>query len=72
MSVLPARKICLYIGMWNSLISLRYQTLVLEGKINIKFHTSKIESNAHMRQISDTSNLTMTYTQKNTELLTAQ
>ena len=46
------------------LIFLGYQTLVLEGKINIKFHTSKIESNAHMRQISDTSNLTMTYTQK--------
>ena len=68
MSVLPARKTCLYIGMWNSLIKslifVYYQTLVLEGKINIKLHTTKIESNAHMRQISDISNLTMTYTQK--------
>ena len=52
-----------YVEFFNKLM-LRYQTLVLEGKINIKFHSSKIESNAHMRQISDTSNLTMTYTQK--------
>ena len=32
----------------KSLIFVGYQTLLLEGMINIKFHTSKIESNAHM------------------------